>query len=330
MITPPASTSSPAPETIIKNLLEWLALAHGRTGAEDAKELYEQTQLLRQAPIPTAQRVKFLDLLYSQAERVVSAELRTLREISLPASRKLRQRMKLVLDLLTTLTQDYFNTLAELFDPNGNNTLRAPQLSLRRAMEAIAWQIRINHLLASPPGLGLWQQLHAAFRNARRLGLEHIPGSGHGASIQRIYTDILLAAIAQPASFSSAELEFISDYIEQSRTFLDRSKQGFSRSRTDSADTCKRYQCPLFFLRCACPDNRQASDSTKTRSFRRQPWFTGICRNPCRARRFATPHGTLGTSSQTKIPQAPSILPGLSLRWPRQTLATHQITGRKR
>ncbi len=216
MITPPASSSSPAPEAITKNLLEWLALAYNRTGAEDPNVLYEQTLLLRQVPIPMAQRVKLLDLLYSQTERVVSAELRTLHEISLPASRKLRQRMKLVLDLLATLTQDYFNTLAELFDPDGNNTLRAPQLSLRRAMEAIAWQIRINHLLASPPSLGLWQQLHAVFRNAQRLGLEHTPGSRHDASIQRIYTNILLAAIAQPASFSSTELEFINDYIEQS------------------------------------------------------------------------------------------------------------------
>ena len=207
--------SPPAPETTIKNLLEWLTLAHGRTGSEDANQLHQQLLQLRQAPIPTAQRIKLLDLLYSHAERVVITELRILHAISLPASRKIRQRMKLVLDLLSILTQDYFNTLAELFDPESQGTPRSPHLSLRRAVEAIAWQIRINHLLASPPGIGLWQQLHAAFRTARRLGLESVPGPGEEQSIQRIYTNILLAAIAQPASFSSAELEFISDYIEQ-------------------------------------------------------------------------------------------------------------------
>ncbi len=146
--------SPPAPETIIKNLLEWLTLAHGRTGSEDANQLHQQLLQLRQAPIPTAQRIKILDLLYSQTERVVNTELRTLHEISLPASRKLRQRMKLVLDLLVMLTQDYFNTLAELFDPESQDTPRSPHLSLHRAMKAIAWQIRINHLLASPPGIG--------------------------------------------------------------------------------------------------------------------------------------------------------------------------------
>lgn len=221
MNTAPENLIASSPETTIKNLLEWLALAQGHIGGEDADQLYRQLRLLRQAPVPTAQRIKFLDLLYGHAERVTNAELRKLREISLPASRKVRQRMKLVLDLLATLTQDYFNTLAELFDPEGKNTLSAPHTSLRRAMNAIAWQIKINHLLASPPGIGLWQQLHAAFRTARRLGQEHIPGPRDGPSIQRIYTNILLAAIAQPASFSSAELEFISNYIEHTPLAVD-------------------------------------------------------------------------------------------------------------
>lgn len=215
MNTSPATPSSSIPETINKNLLEWLARAHDRTGSENASQLHHQLLQLRQAPIPTAERIKFLDLLYGEAERAVIAELRTLRKISLPASRKVRQRMKLVLDLLATLTQDYFNTLAELFDPEDKSTSCSPHTSLRRAMKAVAWQIKISHLLASTPSLGLWQQLHAAFRTSRRLGLENIPGPNAGPSIQRLYTNILLAAIAQPASFSSDEIEFISDYIEQ-------------------------------------------------------------------------------------------------------------------
>lgn len=205
-----------APEAHIKSILEWLALAHGRTGAEDADQLYRHLLLLREAPIPTAQRIKLLDLLYGQAERIVNAELPELREVSLPVTRRLRQRVKAVAELLETLTQDYFNTLAELFDPEEKNALRTPHTSLRRAMHTIAWQIRITHLVAAPSPIGLWQQLHAAFRTARRLGLESFPGPQGGASIQRLYTDILLSGIAQPASFSSAELEFISDYIARS------------------------------------------------------------------------------------------------------------------
>lgn len=207
------STSNP--EANIKSILEWLALAHGRSGAEDGDQLYRQLICLRDTPIPGPQRLKLLDLLFGQAERITKIELPRLNAVSLPISRKLRQRVRTLLDILETLTQDYFNTLADLFDPQGNVGTRMPYMSLRRAMHAISWQVRIAHMIASPMPLGLWQQLHAAFRTARRLGLDEFPGPHSGPSIRRIYTSILLSAIAQPVSFSAEELEFISEYIDK-------------------------------------------------------------------------------------------------------------------
>lgn len=209
------------PEANVKGILEWLALAHGRTGAEDADQLHRQLLLLREAPIPNIQRLKLLDLLYGQAERIASAEIPRLKDISLPISRKLRQRVRILLDLLVVLAQDYFNTLADLFDPQGNSTLRFPHTSLRRAMGAIAWQVRITHLVAAPCAHGLWQQVHSAFGTARRLGLDDFPGPNGGASIRHTYSAILLSAIAQPASFAARELEFISEYIANCTPPLD-------------------------------------------------------------------------------------------------------------
>ncbi|WP_265944363.1 hypothetical protein [Dechloromonas sp. A34] len=214
MDTAPEISSPLKPEANVKSILEWLASAHERTRAEDAGQLYRQLLLLRETPVPTAQRIKLLDLLYAHIERTVNAELPQLHEVSLPISRKLRQRVKALLEALETLTQDYFNTLATLFHPEGEDTPRPPHVSLRRAMHAIAWQIRISHLIAAPTALGRWQQLHTAFCTARRLGLDALPGPRGGPSVQRIYTNVLLTAIAQPASFTSAELEFINDYIE--------------------------------------------------------------------------------------------------------------------
>jgi len=207
------STSNP--EANIKSILEWLALAHGRSSPEDGDQLYRQLICLRDTPIPGPQRLKLLDLLFGQAERITKIELPRLNAVSLPISRKLRQRVRTLLDILETLTQDYFNTLADLFDPQGNVGTRMPHMSLRRALHAISWQVRIAHMIASPMPLGLWQQLHAAFRTARRLGLDEFPGPHSGPSIRRIYTSILLSAIAQPVSFSAEELEFISEYIDK-------------------------------------------------------------------------------------------------------------------
>jgi hypothetical protein len=81
-------------------------------------------------------------------------------------------------------------------------------------MFAIAWQVRITHLVATPTPIGLWLQLHAAFRTPPT-GPGRVSRPQFGPSIRRIYTSILLAAIAQPVSFSADELEFISDYIDQ-------------------------------------------------------------------------------------------------------------------
>lgn len=80
----------------------------------------------------------------------------------------------------------------------------------------IAWHIRISHLIAAPNGIGIWQQLHAAYRTARRLGLADTQSTEDEPSVQSSYIRILLAAIAQPASFCSSELGFIADYIESS------------------------------------------------------------------------------------------------------------------
>lgn len=224
MITSLENLLPAPPDVNVKRILEWLTLAQGRTGSDDADQLYRQLLLLREAPIPSFQRLKLLDLLYVQAERVANGELPRLNQVSLPVARKQRQRVRILLDVLETLTQDYFNTLAELFDPQGPSPSGMPHTSLRRAMHAIGWQVRISHLIAALPSTGLWQVLHSAFLTARRLGLEDIPEPQGEPSIRQIYSGILLAAIAQPASFSPVELEFISKFISNCSPPIDLSE----------------------------------------------------------------------------------------------------------
>lgn len=214
MVTTAEFSGNGIQDSKVKSILEWLAIAHGRPqGAESADPLHRQLLLLRESPIPGPQRVKLLDLLYSHCEQIVRSELPRLQEIALPITRRQRQRVRALLDLLEAIAQDYFNTLAELFDPEAGTIPKTPHLSLRRAMHAISWQIRIYHLIGAPPPPGLWQQLHAGYRTARRLGVTLQPDTPSNSTIHDIYTATLLAAIAQPASFSSRELQFIADYI---------------------------------------------------------------------------------------------------------------------
>ena len=75
-------------------------LAHGRSGSDDADPCSGNCCSLRDTPVPCAQRLKLLDLLFSQAERIAKAELPKLNEVSLPISRKLRQRVRTLLEIL--------------------------------------------------------------------------------------------------------------------------------------------------------------------------------------------------------------------------------------
>lgn len=211
--TPPRETAEP---DNVKPILEWLALAHGQNGPEEASGLRQQLLLLRDTPVPGWQRLKLLDLLYAHAGKVILAQLPKLRDITLPISRRTRQKVRITQELLATMAQDYLNTLAELFDPEANGKASSPFGAVQRTMQCLAWHLLISHLVAAPAGTGIWQQFHATYRTFRRLGdsLEALPDSGQ--RIEQTYLSSLLLAIAQPASFTSRELEFISQYIAAS------------------------------------------------------------------------------------------------------------------
>lgn len=198
----------------VRAIIEWLALSQGRNAPEDAAGLQMQLVTLRNTPIGAVQRIKLLDLLYGHAVQVTMAQMPSLQQSSLPISRRLRATVRSIQDLLETLAQDYLNTLAELYDPAPAERPRSPHNTLRRVMHLLAWHLMISHTVAAPATQGIWQQFHAAFRTSRRLGLENTAAQGDERRIEQIYTSTLLLAVAQPASFSAAELEFVASYID--------------------------------------------------------------------------------------------------------------------
>ena len=206
----PSATS----DSKVTALLDWLALAHGRQGSDDAEQLLSHLLRLREAAIPGGQRVKILELVFREIERMVFAEIPKLLDVSLPVTRKVRQRVRVLQDLLDSLSQEYFNSLAGLFDPQGVTPSLLPQTTLAIIAQCLSWHIRISHLVAAPHSIGLWQKMHAAFSAARQLGVLHLPATREMPSLQTIYTSALLTAIAQPASFSARELEFIVALVE--------------------------------------------------------------------------------------------------------------------
>ena len=211
----PPNRSEQVSEANTKSILEWLALAHSSQEACDPEQLFRQLLLLRETPMSAAQSAKLLDLLYFQAERLVAMERPALRETALPISRRIRQRVRNILKVLEILAQEYTRTVSGLFSPGGNAPTRAPATTLRRILRCLNAQLHLGNLIAAPNPLGIWQQIHTTFASARSLGVTEAAGPGNEATILRIYSQALLAAIAQPASFSAEELELIMHCIER-------------------------------------------------------------------------------------------------------------------
>ena len=200
-------------EQTVKAVLGWLALAHGNAGPADIDALTGHLLTLRQAPVPPAQNIKLLDLLYTQATKVVEAELPELHRAHLPISRKTRQLVRGLHIMLETLAQNYSNTLAELFDPLAKAQSHVPNGTLWRILDCLALHLNIGYLAASPAPQGIWQRMHGALRTARLLGItDYRPAAGKKSTIE-LYLSSLLVACAQPASFTSAEQEFIGSYL---------------------------------------------------------------------------------------------------------------------
>ena len=186
-------------------ILAWLS--QPRSGSPDPGELLRLLQLLEAAPLPEAQRGQFLDLIYSQAIRLAEALRARLRDQPLPLPRPLRQHTRLITELLGHLARDYAATESVRAAP------AASAQRLWRAMQAIGWQIHIHQRIAAPGDAGAWQQVHAIYQLARTTGLHQQPGPRDTPGIETLYLHLLLAAIAQPTSFTPEEIDFIAAYI---------------------------------------------------------------------------------------------------------------------
>lgn len=210
----PTPPHSPPAANTIQSILEWLAEANQSIRPESTDELHRKIRQLRAAPIPSPQRVKLLDLFFTLTERLICAELPDLLQTTMPIPRRLQLQARGLQALLQTLSQDYLNTLSELFDPQLRQPHRPPNEALRRSLQCVVWNIQISQLVAAPTPAGLWLELHNTFNTIRQLGLNATLSADENNELHRLYLRAILIAIAQPASFNAHELDFINNCLD--------------------------------------------------------------------------------------------------------------------
>jgi hypothetical protein len=216
----------------IHAIFEWLDTPPAQP-ADELTPLRTHLKALREMPATANQRASALERLYTRSIFVVSKLLPTLKNIALPTPRKTRHIVHGMQDLLQMLSEDLQASLGK-FDEYMIRGLRQEQdLTLWRSLHALAQNLLISDLVASPPCVGIWQQLHQVFETATRLQLADSTPKGAPCSLQQIYCAALLLGCAQPASFTSREIAFVADYLVR---FTDRAEP-FTDATPDSQGT---------------------------------------------------------------------------------------------
>ncbi|MBK8524751.1 MAG: hypothetical protein IPL58_12070 [Betaproteobacteria bacterium] len=199
----------------LRAILDWLATPPAAKAEDELAPLHAHLTALREIQTAAHQRHKVLDLLYSRAHGVVQRLLPDLTGVSLPLSRRIRHTVRGMQDLLLTVAEDYLNTLGDLDEHLIKGLRRPRELTLWRALDALGCHLLISNHVASPAGVGIWQRLHRTYALATEQNFADVAVRGAEGTLRAIYLRTLLLACAQPASFSSREIDLVVEYINR-------------------------------------------------------------------------------------------------------------------
>ena len=198
-----------APPAGMQSLLNWLDSPLPARPADELAQLHRQLGAWRASPLGVEQRAMMLERIYARGMSTVSSILVALSGAALPIPipRRTRQLIRSLQLLLSTLADDLHAT----FDAQPASL--PPELALWQILHALAQHLLLSSLVAAPAAVGIWRQLHQTYASARRLELTDAEPPGVRATLQDVYYSAVLLGCAQPASFTSNEIDFIAAYL---------------------------------------------------------------------------------------------------------------------
>ena len=196
-------------------IFAWLDAAPSPEATDDLAALRSFLTDLRRCRATPEQRISALDRLYLRSVPVVDELIASLTKVSLPLHRHTRQLVRSLQTLLRTFAEDFQSTLAR----DDEAFLRAhdmpPKLIVWRSLQILGQHLLISNLSASPAGVGVWKQLHQTFDQARALKAADYSPPGAARSAKSVYYAAVLLGCAQPASFTSREVNFVAAYVSR-------------------------------------------------------------------------------------------------------------------
>lgn len=179
---------------------------------DEVTPLFSRLNALREEPGDGLLDTTTLDGVYTRSLDIVGALRPSLATLSLPVPRRYRQAVRRLLDMLRVLAEETF--AASTVAPAQNQSA-AECTALWRCMRALSLHLLLSSLAAAPAAIGIWLQLHRAYARARQMGIELWRPEGAPSSIQGIYASAVLLGCAQPASFTSREIDFAATYLDR-------------------------------------------------------------------------------------------------------------------
>ena len=183
-------------------------------------------------------------------------------------------------------------------------------------MFAIAWQVRITHLVATPRRSACGCNCMRLFERLAGWAWTNFPGPNFAEHPSHLHHPSCSPPLPSPVSFSADELEFISDYIDQCTPDVVLLDTPLNAQGLFWIDPDKDFPAHALIRRIparkrrystfpATPrlNSRSSTAPNWPRISRRTDRPAQICRHPRRPGRLAAPQPTMGPPGQAPLPR---------------------------
>jgi hypothetical protein len=198
-----------------------------------ASDLIEELQILNRQKIAFANRVNALEAYRTAAHQVSQALIPQFSYASLPISKNQKNYADTVIKLWKEMAFGYKWALIDLQNKIINlNRDKSTALVIQRAIHAIKEMALVNYLTYHSPDKSTWSELHQLYycalqQNAQGLIVNEILTDSEESSVDLIYIQILLLALAHPHRLCSQDIIKADAYLSKVARDAELSAVGF-------------------------------------------------------------------------------------------------------
>ena len=221
------NSNNSATATSLSHLQTWLNTPRASSISKEFATLRDHLHSIPTLDLSIQQRVSILDKLYTRSMSSMQILRFSIVDAPLPATGKILQTIRNMQEMLDILAKNLVD-LGDIIDKQKHEDPAPAALDLIfwRSLYVVSRHIIIGSLMASPPGTGVWRQLHQIYNNACLHNLNRNTPTGTTRSIQDIYYTAVLLGCAQPTSFASKEIDFLDTYLERISNQIDLNDDG--------------------------------------------------------------------------------------------------------